>query len=102
MKSKTALERVRGLLLSECAVTSVAFGIEHDHFAQVGAGDVLIHPEGLHTPRLVGVAGAGLGFKLDRVPAGMPVEVRSRAIAQLPERAWTPALTANVRFGRTR
>ena len=35
--------------------------------------NVLIDSESLHTAQPIGVAGAGLGFELDRVPASMPV-----------------------------
>jgi hypothetical protein len=35
--------------------------------------DVFVHSEGLHALQPVRVGGAGLGFELDRVPAGMPV-----------------------------
>ena len=35
--------------------------------------NMFVHSEGFHTLQAVGVAGARLGFDLDRIPAGMPV-----------------------------
>ena len=49
-----------------------------------GSPDVLIDPEGLHVLQPAGLADAGLGLGLDRVPAGVPVHAQDGGPAPRP------------------